>query len=250
MDKREIKKAIIIGATSGIARSVSIELANRNYELILVARDYEELQRISADLKIRNLNLNKIYVLNILEHASIKPTIKKILNENEDIDEMYFFIGYLGDQQLAQNDWQERERILDINYKMPVHILSIFASYFEKQKKGKMIIIGSVAGDRGRQSNYFYGSAKAGLHIFAQGLRNRLNKNNVHVMTVKLGFIDTAMTFGLSGLFFVASPQKAAMRILKAASKNKDVVYIPFFWKYIMLIIKSIPETIFKKLSL
>ena len=115
---------------------------------------------------------------------------------------------------------------------------------------GFIIALSSVAGDRGRQSNYIYGSAKGGLSVFLQGLRNRLFHSGVRVITIKLGFVDTAMTFGLPNLFLVASPQEVGKKIVKAVNRGRNVVYIPWFWRLIMGIICSIPECVFKRLKL
>ncbi|MBM3278026.1 MAG: SDR family NAD(P)-dependent oxidoreductase, partial [Candidatus Handelsmanbacteria bacterium] len=128
---------------------------------------------------------------------------------------------------------------------------SELAGYLEgKGGPGGLIGISSVAGDRGRQSNYAYGAAKGGLSLFLQGLRNRLASTPVHVLTVKPGFVDTPMTRGLEGLFLVASPEKVASDVLRAYKKRKDILYTPWFWRYIMFIIKNIPEGIFKRLKL
>jgi len=135
-------------------------------------------------------------------------------------------------------------------YAGALSILHHLATHLEARKAGTVIGIGSVAGDRGRLKNYVYGSAKAGLHTYLAGLRNRLGRSNVHVMTVKLGFVDTGMTWGQPGLFLVASPEAVARRCLVAARKRRDVCYIPAFWLPIMTIIRSIPERIFKRLSI
>jgi len=243
-------KTIIFGATSGIGRALATELAKHHKPLILAGRDEIELQRLKANLQIRYSIHCEAVVFELLEQRTIEQRVRSIQKQFSDIDALYFLMGYLGNQKLAEENRQEREKILHINYGMAVHLLSEFANYFEKRGRGKMIIVGSVAGDRGRQSNYFYGSAKAGLHAFAQGLRNRLAKSNVHVMTVKPGFVDTAMTYGLTGLFLVAKPQLVVKNIMKAESRNKNIIYVPFYWRYIMGIIKSIPEFLFKKLSL
>jgi len=117
-------------------------------------------------------------------------------------------------------------------------------------KRGFIIGISSVAGDRGRQSNYVYGAAKGALSLYLQGLRNRLHPSGVRVITIKPGFVDTAMTYGLPGMFLVASPQAVGESIASSPGKSADVVYLPWFWRYIMLIIKHIPEPIFKRLKL
>ncbi|MBL0932538.1 MAG: SDR family NAD(P)-dependent oxidoreductase [Alphaproteobacteria bacterium] len=136
------------------------------------------------------------------------------------------------------------------NYTGAVLLLQRFAPVFEAQKSGTVIALGSVAGDRGRLKNYVYGSAKAGLHAYLQGLRARLVRSGAHVVTLKPGFVDTAMTWGLPGLFLVASPAAIAKAALTAAAKKRDIVYAPFFWWGIMTIIKHIPERIFKKLNI
>jgi short-subunit dehydrogenase len=120
----------------------------------------------------------------------------------------------------------------------------------EARGAGNVVGVSSVAGDRGRLGNYVYGSAKAGFTAYLSGLRNRLGRKGVHVMTVKPGPVDTAMTWGIEGMFLVAPPEKVAKDILKAVRKRKDVIYTPFFWRYIMLIIRHVPERIFKKMSI
>jgi short-subunit dehydrogenase len=159
-------------------------------------------------------------------------------------------IGYLGDQDLAFTDPDEARTILTTNFTGPVILLDELSRLLIEQQKGFIIGIASVAGDRGRQSNFIYGSAKGGFNIYLQGLRNRLFRDNVQVLTVKPGFVDTAMTFGLDGLFLVAQPEEIGENIVQAMEKKKDIVYLPFFWRYIMLIIRSIPELLFKRLSL
>lgn len=243
-------KTVIFGATSGIGRALAAELAKQHRPLMLAGRDKIELQRLQADLEIRFSTICEVAVFDLLQKEQIEQCIQSIQGRYPIIDELYFLMGYLGDQKIAEDDWEERDEILNINYTMAVHLLSEFANYFEKRKSGKIIIVGSVAGDRGRRSNYLYGSAKAGLHAFAQGLRNRMAKHNVHVMTVKPGFVDTAMTFGLPGLYLVASPRQVAKRIIKSASRNKNEIYVPFFWRYVMWIVRNIPEFLFKKLPL
>ena len=140
--------------------------------------------------------------------------------------------------------------VLNANFTGAAVALGHLANYFEQKASGGIIGIGSVAGDRGRQSNFFYGAAKGGLALFLQGLRNRLTPRGIHVLTVKPGFVDTPMTEELDGLFLVAKPENVANDVVRAYNKKKDVLYTPFFWRWIMLIIRSIPERIFKKLSL
>lgn len=159
--------------------------------------------------------------------------------------------GYMGDQLRVRRDAAEMERTLSTNFTGAAIILSHLANYLEGRGEPAGIIgISSVAGDRGRQSNYVYGAAKGGLSLFLQGLRNRLSATAVHVLTVKPGFIDTPMTEGLDGLFLVASPERVATDIVRAFESRRDVIYTPWFWRYIMLVVRLIPERLFKKLKL
>ena len=159
--------------------------------------------------------------------------------------------GYLGDQTIAQTDWDECNQILTSNYSGAVSVLNLIANEMESRKSGVIVGISSVAGDRGRQSNYFYGSAKAGFTAYLSGLRNRLFKSNVHVVTVKPGFVATKMTEGLKlPPPLTAKPEQVALKIFKAVEKRKNVIYVLSLWRWIMLVITVIPESIFKKLKL
>ena len=157
-------------------------------------------------------------------------------------------IGELGNQAKGQSDWGEARRILETNFTGCVSLLNILANHFEARRAGFICALSSVAGDRGRQSNYLYGSAKAGLSAFLQGLRNRLYPAHVKVITIKPGFVVTRMTYGRPGLLLVASPERVGKGIFRAVVKGKDVVYLPWFWRFIMLMVRSIPEAIFKRL--
>ena len=144
----------------------------------------------------------------------------------------------------------ETKRILDTNLLGAASILGLLANHFEAKQRGFLCAISSVAGDRGRQSNYVYGAAKAGLTVFLQGLRNRLFRSGVRVITIKAGFVDTRMTFGRPGMFLVASPERAGRAIVRAISQGRDVAYVPGFWRAVMLLIRAIPEQVFKRLRL
>lgn len=227
------RNILILGATSGIARGIAHAFAKKGDNLYLAGRDEFELVRMADDIKIR-YNI-KVDVLKFdIEHYKTPPEI-------ENLDGVVYAIGYMG---------THIKKTLKINFVYAVDVLNHYAGYFDNKKKGFIIGISSVAGDRGRQSNYVYGAAKAGFTTYLQGLRNKLSKSKINVITVKPGFVDTAMTFGLPGLFLVADPGKIGEKIANAVDKKSDVLYLPWFWKYIMLVIKSIPEFIFKRLSL
>jgi decaprenylphospho-beta-D-erythro-pentofuranosid-2-ulose 2-reductase len=242
---------LVLGAASAIARAVADELARRGYDLQLAGRDSEELERIAVDLRVRHgveAAVLRFDALDFPSHADLVEASRKASRDS--LSGAVLCFGALGDQATAQADPAEARRILETNLVGAVSVLGLLANYFEGKRGGFLCARSSVAGDRGRQSNYVYGAAKAGLTVFLQGLRNRLFASGVRVTTIKPGFVDTAMTFGRPGLFLVASPQAAARRIVDAALGGKDQSYVPGFWRPIMLLIRLIPEKLFKRLRL
>lgn len=243
------ESVLILGATSAIARATAAAFAARGGALYLASRDADELQRIAADLHLRygvEVHHGLFDAAATETHEAFFQTVLAIMPE---LSGVVLAFGYLGDQQAARN-FKVGEKVIAGNFTGAASILSLCADYFEPLKRGFIIGISSVAGDRGRQSNYVYGAAKGALSLYLQGLRNRLYASGVRVITVKPGFVDTAMTYGLPGLFLVASPQSVAERIVASLGKSADVVYLPWFWRYIMLIIKHIPEPVFKRMKL
>lgn len=240
--------ALILGAKSDLAQAMAKKWASEGTNIILAARNTEDLEAQAKDLTTRfNVVVNCVAF-----DALAYETHEKFYNElptKPDISICVF--GYLGSQEKAENDSHEMYRILHSNYTGALSIMSIIANDYCNNKEGLLIGISSVAGERGRQSNYFYGSAKAGFSAFLSGLRNRCFKHNVHVMTVKPGFMDTKMTEGLPlPKPLTAQPVKAAQIIYKASIKKKNTIYVLPIWRLIMLIIRNIPEFIFKKLNL
>lgn len=238
---------VILGATSWIARGAAFEWARRGHSLILTSRDKREISRIASDLSIRFDIVAESALFDALDIDSHALFFEMLEKRNDVIEGAVIAFGYLG---ANCSKFEEQERVIRVNYLGAVSAISGFSNLFSKQKKGFIIGISSVAGDRGRQSNFVYGSAKGALNIYLEGLRNKLHPYGVHVMTVKPGFVDTAMTFGLSGLFLVADPFDVGKQIVVLQDKKKNTVYIPGFWKWIMMVIKAIPETIFKRLKL
>jgi decaprenylphospho-beta-D-erythro-pentofuranosid-2-ulose 2-reductase len=239
---------LILGATSDVAAALAAKYASERYSLTLAARDIEKLEVMGADLRIRYnvpVHLSRFDALNFKSHVeffhslSVKPDIAICV------------FGFLGEQSKAEVDWSECALIIDSNYTGAVSILNVIANEFVRRGGGVIVGISSVAGDRGRQSNFIYGSAKAGFTAYLSGLRNRLYKHNVHVLTVIPGFMKTRMTEGMkTPKPITASPDVAAGKIFRAAESRKDVIYVTPIWWLIMLVIKSIPEGIFKKLKL
>lgn len=240
---------LILGATSAIARATANVFAARGDALYLASRDEQELQRIAADLRLRY----GVEVHHGLFDAEATDTheafFDSVVAAMPNLSGVVLAFGNLGDQQAAR-DFRVGAKVIACNFTGAASILSHCANYFEALQRGFIIGISSVAGDRGRQSNYVYGAAKGALSLYLQGLRNRLHASGVRVITIKPGFVDTAMTYGMPGLFLVASPQNIGEHIVAALGKSADVVYLPWFWRYIMLIINHIPEFIFKRMKL
>ncbi|ELR73345.1 short chain dehydrogenase [Fulvivirga imtechensis AK7] len=243
-----MKTVLLLGATSDIGQALAEKYAKEGYGLLLAGRNLTHLEDISADLNIRYNVAVRCYFFEALDYGSHSSFYEE-LPGTPDVTICIF--GYLGEQERAETEWQECERIMDVNYKAAVSILNIVANSYQKAGSGTIIGISSVAGDRGRQSNYFYGSAKAGFTAYLSGLRNRLFKSQVHVLTVKPGFVNTKMTEGMPlPAPLTAEPQKVASAIYSAARKKKNVLYVLGVWRLIMTVIVLIPEFVFKRLKL
>jgi decaprenylphospho-beta-D-erythro-pentofuranosid-2-ulose 2-reductase len=243
-----MKCVLILGASSDIAKATARQYAQKGYTILLAGRSAETLEPFSKDLVIRYKIAAK-YVAFDAENIGSHTAFYQQLTPVPDIVVCVF--GYLGDQEVAQQQWAESNRIIQANYTGAVSILNIVANQMEARKAGVIVGISSVAGERGRQSNYIYGSAKAGFTAYLSGLRNRLTRSGVHVVTVKPGFVDTKMTSGLKlPAPLTAQPAQVASKIVRAVDRKADVVYVLWMWRWIMLIIKCIPEGIFKKLKL
>lgn len=241
-------KVLIVGATSDIARELGHAYGKAGYDLVLAARQSERLKNDQSDFQIRYEVQTELLELDLLDFDSHATQLAPVLDSCEGL---ILVAGYLGDHEKAKTDWDESQRILNTNFNGAVSILNLAAQHFENRKSGWITGISSVAGDRGRASNYYYGSAKAGLTAYLSGLRNRLQASGVHVLTVKPGFVATKMTEGLPlPKPLTASAKQVAQASYKAQKKGKNVLYTIWPWFWIMFIIKHIPEGIFKKLKL
>lgn len=236
---------LILGATSAIAQATAHQFAARGANLYLASRDMTALARCAQDL-IARYNITVHYAKFDAEDFASHPSFfQQIFTHFTQLDGVLLAFGCLGESPLSHFT-----TTIARNFTGAVSILNCCAEYFSAQKHGFIIGIGSVAGDRGRSANFIYGPAKAGLTAYLQGLRQHLAPLGVRVITIKPGFVDTPMTFGRKGMFLVATPQYVARSIINALDKSREVIYTPWFWRYIMLVIKLIPEKIFKRLSL
>lgn len=239
---------LIVGAKSDIAKATAREYAKHGHDLYLAARNSDELKEFADDVTVRTQRMVKLVELDILNYQSHQSFYDNL--EEKPLG-VISAIGYLGEQEKAQIDFTEAQQIMDTNYTGVVSLFNIIADDFEKRKSGFMVGISSVAGDRGRKSNYIYGSAKAALTSYLSGLRNRLYDAQVNVLTVKPGFVATKMTEDMDlPEKLTGQPEEVAKDIYKAQQKGKSMLYTKWIWRWVMLIIRNIPEFQFKKMSI
>lgn len=243
------KTALIVGGTSDIGMATARLYAARDWTIILAARDREAAERNAADLRARGQGGAHVAALDILETEGFQGFLESLPALP---DTVVSLVGDLGDQRKSQADPAFAARVLRANFEGPALFLEAVAERFARRGSGVIVGVSSVAGDRGRASNYTYGSAKAGFTAFLSGLRNRLAGSGVRVVTVKPGFVRTRMTSGmdLPGAL-TAEPDQVARAIWRAAEEGRgEIVYVLWMWRFVMLAIRSIPETIFKRLKL
>ncbi|MDH3360228.1 MAG: SDR family oxidoreductase [Desulfobulbaceae bacterium] len=241
---------LIIGAASGIAEAVARRYAVQGARLFLVARNKSKLQAVSADLVARGAKEVQIFVMDANHSDLIPKMVDAAWQAFGTIDVALVAHGTLPDQQRIEIDIAYAIAEFRTNAESVIACLAGLAGRFELQGNGVIAVIGSVAGDRGRASNYLYGAAKAAIDTYASGLRARLFESGVHVLTIKPGFVATLMTAKLNlPVFLTVTPQKVALDICKAISKKQDVLYTPWFWKWIMMIIRWVPTVLFKRMK-
>lgn len=239
---------IILGATSSMAKAFARAVAAEGAQVFLAGRDMADLQAQAADCALRGAPVAEALAFDARKPADFSDIIDRVTREDGVINAAVF-VGSMPPQSALDADPVQIDGVVTDSFTGPATFLQMLAPELEARGSGTVIGVGSVAGDRGRIGNYVYGAAKAGFHTYLSGLRNRLTRSGGHVVTVKPGFVDSAMTWGIEGMFLVAPPEKVAEDLLRAARKKKDVLYTPFFWAIIMGIIKAIPERVFKKMS-
>jgi short-subunit dehydrogenase len=245
-----VKKIIVLGATSGIALGVQRLLARQGCELLLVARSPERLADLQADLSLRGAAAVSTYpadLASVQQHASVFEFLRRKL---PDFDTVLLAYGSMREQKDSENSVDVLLEELQSNFVSATAILTLFAADLERRRTGCIAAITSVAGDRGRRSNYVYGSAKGALSLFLQGLRSRLHPAGVRVITIKPGPVQTPMTDHLPNQARFADPEQVARDVVRALEhRAPDVLYTPKIWRYVMTGVRQIPETIFKRLS-
>ena len=245
-----MRKILIIGAASAIAEATARRFARDGDRLYLVGRNPERLAAIANDLKIRGatqVETTQMDANDTGRHAELISQAEAALGG---LDTLFIAHGTLPDQKACEASFETALQELQNNCLSVLSLLTHIANRFEAQRHGTIAVISSVAGDRGRQSNYVYGTAKAAVSTFLQGLRSRLHRVGVHVITVKPGFVDTPMTAGFPKGFLWAPPETIGNGIYQSIAQNRDVVYLPWFWRGIMAMIRIVPESLFKCLNI
>ncbi|OZI62974.1 SDR family oxidoreductase [Bordetella genomosp. 11] len=242
---------VIFGATSGIAQAVARRYATEQAALFLVARDSEKLALVSADLKARGASQVHAFSMDATDYARLDELCDSAWSSLHHVDVVLIAHGTLPDQKRTQTDLDYGVHEFRVNGESAIACMTVLGRRLQEQGRGVLAVIGSVAGDRGRGSNYLYGAAKAAVDAFASGLRARLFKAGVHVLTIKPGFVATPMTAGLDlPPRLTAQPDEVAGDIIRAISRRKDMLYTPGFWRLIMAIIRLVPNFIFKRSKL
>ncbi len=244
------KNIVVFGAASAIAQETIKLWAKKSASFVLIDRNEDHLNIVATDAKTRGAQKAFPIIFDLSKPELHSKLIEQITQELGSIDVAFIAYGTLTNQAKAEMHPDYALQELNINFTSTVSLLLYIAAQMEKQNSGTIAAISSVAGDRGRKSNYVYGSAKGALSLFLQGLRHRLYSKEIHVVTIKPGFVDTPMTKEFKKGILWAKPQTVAKGIVKAIEKKKSTVYVPWFWRYIMLVIRFLPERIFLRTNL
>lgn len=244
-----MQKVVILGATSGIAQEVQRLLARSGKELLLVARSTERLSAVAADLGTRGAAKVETFVADLADISTHTGVLRYAHEHLPEFDTVLLAYGTMLNQEQCKYSVEVTWRELNTNFTSAAALLTLFAEYFEERKSGCIATITSVAGERGRRSNYVYGSAKGALSLFLQGLRSRLHESGVRVITIKSGPVETAMTDNRTSRM-LADPKDVAKAICQTLeTRSPEILYTPWKWRYVMAIVRAIPEPIFKRLN-
>jgi len=239
---------VILGATSSIARAFARLAAADGADLLLAGRDLDDMERAAADLDVRYGAEAQVMRFDVLDPAD-RLALAEAAAARPGTLNAAVFLGAMPAQAEIDADPDLAAGVIANNLGGVAAALQRLAPVIEERGAGVVIGVGSVAGDRGRLRHYVYGASKAGFHAYLSGLRSRMARKGVHVMTVKPGFVDTAMTWGHDSRPLAASPEAVAADIFRAAKRRKDVLYTPWFWRWIMRVVQLIPERVFKRTS-
>jgi short-subunit dehydrogenase len=245
-----MRKVLIVGATSAIAEAVARRYAAEGAALFLAARSAEHLEAVAADLRARGAAEVATGAFDAHATSHHAPMIEEAWTALGGIDVALIAHGSLPDQHACQESFEAAQREFEVNALSVISLLTPLANRMEAARAGTIAVISSVAGERGRQSNYVYGAAKGCVSIFLEGTGHRLSRSGVHVLTVKPGFVDTPMTAGFEKGLLWATPARVATDIFRAIERRDRVLYTPWFWRWIMLVIRLLPAPIFYRTRL
>lgn len=241
---------LVLGGSSSVGRAFARAAAEGGADILLAGRDIEDLRLSTADIRVRSGVAAKAMEFDATAYDTHDALIAACMKAARGTLNIFVAFGLMPEQNGIDADFDVARRTVETNYLGVVSVLSRLAPVLERQRGGKVVVLGSVAGDRGRLKNYVYGSAKAGLHTYLQGLRARLSRAGVRVVTVKPGFLDTAMTWGRGGVVLAAPPDRFARVCLRLASRGPEVAYVPWFWRGVMAVVRALPEPLFKRLKI
>ncbi len=242
---------LVVGATSSIGRALVAELSRRDHAVILAGRNLQELERLASDTRLRHGVAASVELYDASTVGAGVSLARRVEVVAEDgIAGLVLCHGYMSENVEGSSQAEAIDAMIRINYGSAVELLEAFTPLLVTEPNSFVCGVGSVAGDRGRASNALYGSSKGALALYLGGLRARLARQNVRVLTVKPGFVDSRMTWGQPRLFWVAEPERVARDILRALDRDRPVVYTPSFWRVLMMIIRSIPDSVFRRMSL
>ncbi len=242
-------KALVNSGTSAIAEQIMRLLAARSAGLYITAQDQGRLSGIAADLAVRGAVRVEVESLDVTDSAQLEGIVARAGEALGGLDVVLFAAGLLPDQAVANDSVALVRQVMEVNATGAMAALNQAADFFERRGGGQIVAIGSVAGDRGRATNYTYGAAKGALEIFLSGLRQRVQGKGVQVLLVKPGFVDTPMTATFDKGALWATPERVARDIVRAMDKGRSIIYTPWFWRWIMLVIRYIPERTFVRLK-
>ncbi|OQX65399.1 MAG: hypothetical protein B5M51_00865 [Anaerolinea sp. 4484_236] len=244
------KRAILVGASSGIGAALAHRLVDEGYQVALLARRAEMLETLTNEINSKHGETRAIYYIHdVTDYESVPELLKKIISDLGGFDTFIYNAGVSNMVGLKKYDFEKDKITLEVNLLGAMAWLNQVSEIFQNLKKGKIVGISSVAGERGRVGDPAYNTSKAGFSCYLEALRNRLTRYGVHILTVKPGFVQTDMVKEVKKLFWVIPPEQAAADIYKAMQKGKQEIYTPARWRWVMLIIRNIPSFIFRKLT-
>lgn len=247
-NKRSTKRTVVVGASRGIGAALSKKLAEQGHQLILLSRSEDELKALCSYINLKyGQGIAEYRVHDVLDTGSVRTLLEEMTAQMGGLDFLVFVSGILHLVNWKEFELEKELQMLKVNLLGGVAWIGMAGEYFKKQGSGMIVGISSVAGDRGRAGNPAYNTSKAGLSTYLESLRNRLSTYGVRVLTAKPGYVDTALVKDLPGMFGVATVEKAAEDISKAIRRKKQVVYTPWWWRYILLIVKHVPSVIFRR---